>query len=85
MAGQLKLAEQPITRTTKAMAATIAALIILAFMPILLRVSETEISPNATVFNFSWTGTVFLVLWNGLLTLKSRGVCKLKTYRTIPL
>lgn len=73
MTDELKLTEQQTTRTTKAIAATVAALVILAFMSILVRVSESETSPNTTVFNFSWIGTVLLLLWNGLFTLQARG------------
>ena len=72
MTNQLELAEPQTTRRTKAIAAAVAALVIVAFMPIFIRVSETDIGPNATVFNLSWMGTVLLLLWNGLLTLKSR-------------
>ena len=47
---QLKL---PIAKseTNIALAALLADLVIIAFLPILLKVSEYEISPNATIFN----------------------------------
>ncbi|MGB3512066.1 MAG: DMT family transporter [Microcoleaceae cyanobacterium] len=84
MTEQLELASQPTTKTTRAIVAIIAALIIIAFMPIFIRVSESEISPNATVFNFSWTGTVLLLLWNGLSILKSRGSVNSKLIEQSP-
>ena len=47
---QLKL---PIAKseTNIALAALLADLVIIAFLPILLKVSEYEIRPNATIFN----------------------------------
>ncbi|MEM1170147.1 MAG: DMT family transporter [Cyanobacteria bacterium P01_H01_bin.35] len=84
MTKQLELASEEKIRTTRAIVAIIGALIILAFMPIFIRVSESEISPNATVFNFSWIGTVFLLLWNGLLALKSRGSVNSKPIEQSP-
>lgn len=74
MTNQLELASGQTTRTTRAIAAIVAALVIVAFIPISLRVSETDTSPNATVFNFSWIGTLVLLLYNGLLTLRARAM-----------
>ena len=74
MTDQLELAEQQTTRTTRAIAAILGALVIVAFIPISIRVSETDSSPNATVFNLSWIGTLLLLLWNGLLSLQARAI-----------
>lgn len=53
------------SETNIALAALLADLVIIAFLPILLKVSEYEISPNATIFNRFWIATVILGLWNG--------------------
>ncbi|NEP45298.1 MAG: hypothetical protein F6K35_41190 [Okeania sp. SIO2H7] len=37
----------------------LGAVFILSLAPILIRLSETEISPNATLFNRFWITTVF--------------------------
>ena len=55
-------------------AAIFAKLLLLAFLPILLRISEGFVSPNATIFNRFWIGTALLAAWHGrsLLNLRSR-------------
>lgn len=50
----------------QAIAAIIVALIAIAFVPILLKFSEREISPTATIFHRFWIATVILGGWNGL-------------------
>ncbi len=42
---------------------TFAAAFFLAFMPILIRIGESFLSPNATIFNRFWIATVILGLW----------------------
>lgn len=68
MTEQLKLTSQPAAKseTTMALAALFADLVIIAFLPILLKVSEYEIGPDATIFNRFWIATVILGLWNGV-------------------
>ncbi|MBR8837275.1 MAG: DMT family transporter [Stigonema ocellatum SAG 48.90 = DSM 106950] len=52
------------TPTTAAVASLVVSLIALSFSPILIRVSEGELGPNATIFNRFWISTVAFVLWN---------------------
>lgn len=52
-------------RANKAYGALMAALLIIGWLPILLRLSEATISPNATIFNRLWIATAILALWNG--------------------
>ncbi|MEL7036973.1 MAG: DMT family transporter [Cyanobacteria bacterium J06592_8] len=56
----------------KAYIAILTTLFITAFIPILFRISESSITPNATIFNRLWIATAILGLWNGLLLLKQR-------------
>ena len=74
MTNKLELTARQTTSTTRAIAAIVCALVIVAFMPIFIRVSETDTSAKATVFNFSWIGTLVLLLYNGLLTLGARAI-----------
>lgn len=52
--------------------AILANLFIIAFIPILLRFSESSITPNATIFNRLWIATAILGLWNGVSAVKKR-------------
>lgn len=52
--------------------AILATLVILAFVPILLRLGENSLSPNATIFGRSWSATAILGFWVGGLFLKRR-------------
>lgn len=74
MTQQLELTSQsPATReTSMALAALLADLVIIAFLPILLKVSEYEIGPDATIFNRFWIATAILGLWNGVSLIKGR-------------
>ncbi len=56
--------------TVMALVALFADLVIVAFLPILIKISESEISPNAAIFNRLWISTVVLGLWNGLSIFK---------------
>jgi len=49
------------TPTLKAIAALLGAILAIAIAPILIRFSETAISPTATVFNRLWTGAAYLI------------------------
>jgi drug/metabolite transporter (DMT)-like permease len=42
------------------------ALLAVSFAAIFIRLSEREISPNATVFNRLWIATVVFAVWNGV-------------------
>lgn len=74
MIEKLESTSQPtaISETTMALVAVFVDLLIIAFLPILLKVSEYELSPNATIFNGFWIATVILGLWNGLSLIKER-------------
>jgi drug/metabolite transporter (DMT)-like permease len=58
------------TPTTVAIASLVLSLVALSFSPILIRLSEGELGPNATIFNRFWISTVAFALWN-LLTKSS--------------
>ncbi len=60
------------TEVKKAYIAILIALLMTAFIPILFRISESSISPGATIFNRLWIATAFLGLWNRLLVFKRR-------------
>ncbi len=47
-------------------------LMLIAFLPILLRIGESFISPNATIFNRVWIASVVIGLWNGRLLLRTQ-------------
>ncbi|MEA5469997.1 DMT family transporter [Spirulina sp. 06S082] len=55
-----------------AIASLFFALVIQAFNPILIKLSESEVSPNATVFNRFWISLVVVGLWNVLQIGRSR-------------
>ncbi|MBC6418597.1 MAG: DMT family transporter [Prochloron sp. SP5CPC1] len=77
MTNQLELPQQESkAETVLALLAISVALVAVSFAPILIRWSETEISPNATIFNRLWIATVVLVLWNGVLAVYHKLVRK---------
>ena len=52
--------------------ALFGGLIIQAFVPILIRASESEISANATIFNRCWMTIAIFGLWNALQSASNR-------------
>ncbi|MGB3510355.1 MAG: EamA family transporter [Microcoleaceae cyanobacterium] len=68
MTNQLKSWQQQFLGTSMAIAiaSLFVALIIQAFTPILIRLSESEVSPNATIFHRCWITLAMVGLWNGL-------------------
>ncbi|MEH1814394.1 MAG: EamA family transporter [Nostoc sp.] len=44
----------------------------ISFGSIFVRLSETELSPNATVFNRLWLGSVVFLLWNGYKAIRQQ-------------
>lgn len=72
MTTQLKLTSRSSVRseTLMAIGALLVALVFYTFLPILIKICESEISPNATIFNRLWIATAVLGLWNGLLSLR---------------
>ena len=63
---------------------TVAKLAIISFLPILLRFSESSVSPNATIFNRFWIATALLGLWHGGLLLKRRSADNLSPIALFP-
>lgn len=57
--------------TLTALFALISGISIIAFMPILTRFSESEISPTATMFHRVWIATLCLGVWQGIEKLQS--------------
>ncbi len=68
--------QQPDRKTTGAIIAIFVAIWIFGMMPILIRWSENEISPNATMFNRCWIAAVIFGLWQELLLLRQRWLGK---------
>jgi drug/metabolite transporter (DMT)-like permease len=64
--------EQLFAPTTAAVASLIVSLVALSFSPILIRVSEGELGPNATIFNRFWISTVAFMLWTGVTAARQR-------------
>lgn len=60
------------TPTTAALASLIASLVALSFSPILIRLSQSELGPNATIFNRFWISTVAFLLWTGVTAARQR-------------
>lgn len=56
----------PKTRVIAALLPLLVALVVGSFSPILIRLSENEISPTATIFNRLWINTLIFGLWIGL-------------------
>jgi drug/metabolite transporter (DMT)-like permease len=52
-------------QTKMALAALFLGVSAISFGSIFVRLSETELSPNATVFNRLWLGSLVFFLWNG--------------------
>lgn len=69
MTSQLGFTEPQTTRAKRAIAAALASLVIIALMSICIKVSQSDTSPNTTVFSFSWIATVLLLLWKSTLNL----------------
>ena len=70
--------------TLLALGAVLAILVLIAFIPILVKVSESELSPNATIFNQRWVGAVVLLFWNGISFLKQRWSGNALTIKSFP-
>ncbi|HAC62132.1 MAG TPA: EamA family transporter [Cyanothece sp. UBA12306] len=78
MTEQLELTSQTAARTEikMALAALFPVLIIFAVVPILIKVSEYEINPNAIIFNRFSIAIPVLGCWNGVLNLKEKSAEK---------
>lgn len=57
---------QSYSKATGAIIAAFASILIFGIIPILVRWSESEISPNATIFNRCWIAAVIFELWQEL-------------------
>lgn len=74
---QLEIAnQQSYRKVTGAIIATFFALCFFGIMPILIRWSENEISPNATMFNRCWIAAVIFGLWQQLSLVRQRWLGK---------
>ena len=51
-----------------AIAAILVSVVTCAFVPILIRSCQTEVGPDAAIFNRCWIATMILLLWNGVGT-----------------
>ncbi|MBO3463238.1 DMT family transporter [Aetokthonos hydrillicola Thurmond2011] len=58
--------------TTIALASLVVSLVALSFSPILIRLSEGELGPNATIFNRFWISTIAFTMWNGFTTVRQQ-------------
>ncbi|MBR8839947.1 MAG: DMT family transporter [Stigonema ocellatum SAG 48.90 = DSM 106950] len=74
MTTQLEISEQQHGNKTIVVAifASFAATWIFGIVPVLIRWSENEISPSATMFNRCWIASIMFVLWQELLLLRQR-------------
>jgi drug/metabolite transporter (DMT)-like permease len=71
---KLKLLQEQLflTPTTVAIISLVVSLVALSFSPILIRLSEVELGPNATIFNRFWISTVVFAMWNGVTSAQNR-------------
>ncbi|MDF5713049.1 MAG: DMT family transporter [Rhizonema sp. NSF051] len=60
------------TETLWAGAALFSSRLFIGTVPILVKICEREIDPNTTIFYRLWIATLFLGLWNGLLTVRNQ-------------
>ncbi|MBD2603583.1 DMT family transporter [Scytonema hofmannii FACHB-248] len=73
MTNQLEIVnEQSYSKETGAIIAIFIAILIFGIMPILIRWSENEIGPNATMFNRCWIASVFFGLWQEISLIHQR-------------
>ena len=68
MTSQLQLPELQLAQKEEkiAIAAALAAAVLFGFIPILVRICASYLSPNATIFNRFWIVTAILGFWNVL-------------------
>ncbi|MEG4504955.1 DMT family transporter [Microcoleus sp. F6_B4] len=59
-------------KTTRAIASLFVGVVALSFGSIFIRWSESELSPNATIFNRFWLGSTVFGLWQGYKTIRQR-------------
>jgi drug/metabolite transporter (DMT)-like permease len=77
MIHEIKLTNQESdSKVTGAIIATFVAICFFGIMPILIRWSENEISPNATMFNRCWIALVIFGLWQELSLVRQRWLAK---------
>ncbi|NMG05684.1 DMT family transporter [Brasilonema sp. UFV-L1] len=73
MTDQLEITKaQSHSKATGAIIAIFVAILIFGMMPILIRWSENEISPNATMFNRCWIAAVIFGLWQEFSLVRQR-------------
>jgi drug/metabolite transporter (DMT)-like permease len=59
-------------KTTMAIASLFVGVVALSFGSIFIRWSEAELSPNATIFNRFWLGSMVFGLWQGYKAIRQR-------------
>ncbi|MEG4574089.1 DMT family transporter [Microcoleus sp. N3A4] len=59
-------------KTTMAIASLFVGVVAISFGSIFIRWSEAELSPNATIFNRFWLGSVVFGLWQGYKAIRQR-------------
>ncbi|MEG4393436.1 DMT family transporter [Microcoleus sp. BROC3] len=59
-------------KTTMAIASLFVGVVALSFGSIFIRWSESELSPNATIFNRFWLGSIVFGLWQGYKAIRQR-------------
>ncbi|AFZ05462.1 protein of unknown function DUF6 transmembrane [Oscillatoria nigro-viridis PCC 7112] len=59
-------------KTTMAIASLFVGVVALSFGSIFIRWSESELSPNATIFNRFWIGSMVFGLWQGYKAIRQR-------------
>ena len=59
-------------KTTMAIASLFVGVVAISFGSIFIRWSESELSPNATIFNRFWLGSVVFGLWQGYKAIRQR-------------
>ncbi len=86
MKKNLELTPPPASRSEIAIVfgALFSVIILFAWIPMLIKISEYEISPNATMFNSFWIAIAILGLWNGVSFLKRRWSGNFMTIKSFP-
>ncbi|HAG81792.1 MAG TPA: EamA family transporter [Cyanobacteria bacterium UBA12227] len=77
MTTQLKLSQEPFSKlpVTIAIISLSIGLFAISFAAIFIKLSENEISPNATIFNRLWIATIVFGLLNGINGIRQRYSC----------
>ncbi|MEM9542503.1 MAG: DMT family transporter [Cyanobacteria bacterium P01_E01_bin.42] len=69
--GKIKFSSLASNKAIIALLSVFAALICYAYVPILVKLSESDLTPNATIFNCFWIAAVIMGCWNSIWTLRN--------------